>query len=76
MSPQKLKLKSTPVKQERKTIRKNEIKPAETKDFLDLYSGYLNKKRKRKINNISIKILKDICLEVINGNKKDLKTKK
>ena len=76
MSPQKLKLKSTPVKQDIVMAIKKPIKPMEIQFFLGLYSGYFTIKAIQKISKISTKILKEICFEVINGKSRFLNTKK
>ena len=55
---------------------KKPIKPNEIQLFFGLYSGYLIIKASQKTNKISIKILKEICFEVINGKSKFLNTKK
>lgn len=74
--PQKLKLKSTVVKQDKIIAAKKPIRPNEIHDFFGRYSGYLMIKANQIMNSASIKILKEICFEVINGKSRFLKTKK
>ena len=52
------------------------MSPTEIKDFFGLYSGYLIKNTTQNTDNISIKTLKYICLEVMNGKSKLPKTQK
>jgi hypothetical protein len=65
MSPQKLRLKSTLQKQEAKQAKKKKIRPRVIKDFLGRELGNFTQQATKKINKISIKMLKKSCLEVM-----------
>lgn len=75
-SPQKLKLKSTPVKQVKVAMEKNAPSETVIHENRGRASGYFTINPTQKTAKTSIKILNGICLEVIYGKSKLLKTKK